>query len=401
MVLAQNVVTAQGRQLFPLGYEIKGNERRIFLIWGIEEVYVSGDQTAHLAEQTIPEQDNTLREAADKLADAVFVDVQQGGEDDILRTVFIENAGRAMQEKGIESVVRSYGCGAPATKRPAPGNENIPIPEKEDLLNRELNIGALPESVSELLEAINKHYSASAVAGVIARDLGLSLKLIRIVNSAFYSFPEPVDNLTRAVTIIGQRQLLTLVLSISAINTFKHIKGTSISASEFWEHSLCCGIISKCLAEHTGLADVEKSFLTGLLHDIGRLLVLKHYPHMFIVAAEMAEQEKCSLHVAEKQLWGYDHAELGADLLTLWNLPKNLCESIRYHHEPRQGEEEETLLHLADATTKAANMGNSGVRRIPFVGSELWRDYAISPKILSGLIESARSQSASLLNLLL
>ena len=137
----------------------------------------------------------------------------------------------------------------------------------------------IPSVVFELNEVIsNPMSSAEQIAEVVNRSPSLTALLLKIVNSSFYGFPSKIGKVSHAVTLIGTREISSLALGISILSLFKNIPKNIFDMYSFLKHSLACGILSRVLAAHLNSSQTEQLFVSGLLHDLGRLILYIHFP---------------------------------------------------------------------------------------------------------------------------
>ena len=162
------------------------------------------------------------------------------------------------------------------------------------LIESDPKLTSLPDVFVRVNEVLGDPLSTSQEAAeAIGMDTGLSAKLLRLVNSAFYGFPVKVDTLSRAVTIVGSRQLTTLALGLSVLAMFKDLPGDLVDMRSFWKHSIGCGVIASSLAEPGIGGEVERLFVAGLLHDVGRLVLYRSLPrHLALVLATARSKER-------------------------------------------------------------------------------------------------------------
>ena len=113
---------------------------------------------------------------------------------------------------------------------------------------------------------------------IISHDPSLTARLLKIVNSSFYSFETEIETITHALTIVGTEQLTELVLATSVTSQFTHIPKQLVSMNSFWEHSIACGVAAKVIADRRGESHLESFYLAGMLHDIGSLIIYKKFP---------------------------------------------------------------------------------------------------------------------------
>src|SRR3569832_2368838 len=118
-------------------------------------------------------------------------------------------------------------------------------------------------------------FFAVDIGHVFSRDPGLTTRLLKIANSAFYSFPSQIDSVSRAITIIGTRELRDLILATSVARLFKGLPNDLVSMDDFWRHSVCCGLAARALAAQRGERLLERFFVAGLRHDIGGVLLYR------------------------------------------------------------------------------------------------------------------------------
>jgi len=243
----------------------------------------------------------------------------------------------------------------------------------QELIAQDIRLVSLPEICMEVqMLADSPDTTAVELGGLIAKDTALSTRLLRLVNSAYFGLSRRVDTLTRAVNLIGMQELRNLTLAASAAEVFAGIDSRLIDVAAFWQHSVYCGLVARHLGESAQVLHSERLFTAGLLHDVGRLLMLLHLPDAVggvVLRQRETGQDICELELA---LIGFDHAQAGEALLSHWSLPANLCASVRHHHAPREASEaclEAAILHLADRITHCAQEGShpqDGARYDPF-----------------------------------
>ncbi len=222
----------------------------------------------------------------------------------------------------------------------------------EELFQAGTNVPSLPEVFYKLKDAVDDPDSSfKEISKIILNEPGLSARLLKIVNSAFYGFPKKVETISHAISIIGTEELRDLVFSTIIMGQFKDIPEEAINMETFWKHNLACGVTGKLLAGHLKLANHERVFVAGMLHDIGRLLMCLHAPKQFLESVAIAKNENRTLPQAEQEVFGFTHAEVGAVLLTYWKLPPFFEEVAKYHHNPTQALSfpmEVTVVHIAN-----------------------------------------------------
>lgn len=267
-----------------------------------------------------------------------------------------------------------------------------------DLVQGSLELASLPEVVMRTIDLINDPQTSAAEIGqVLAEDPALTARLLKIVNSPFYGFPSRIDTVSRAITVIGTLELLDLILATSVIKAFRGIPTDLVDMDSFWEHSLYTGVVARILAGHMRAPNTERYFIAGLLHDIGALVLYKRAPDIAAAALNRARNEIAPLHEIEQQLLGFDHGEVGGELMLSWHLPTTLIEATRYHHTPQLAQEHKldtALIHLADVIACAVHNPATEHGRVPPMDPSAWELTGLKTHIMESVIIEADAQFA-------
>lgn len=268
--------------------------------------------------------------------------------------------------------------------------------EAIDLVREVKNIVSLPTVYTRLREVIAiPRSSASDIGRVVSEDPGLTARILKLVNSAFFGFPSKIDTVSRAITLVGTQQLSDLALATSVMTSFENIPEEIVSMDSFWQHSLACGVFSRVLAMQRGEDNVERYFVAGLLHDLGRLIIFMSRPNLARKFFDIANEKQLLLIDAEKEVLGFNHADVGHELLKMWNLPGNLQEAVGYHHQPAKAVRypvEAAAVHIADVITNALKMGSSGERFVPRIRESAWERLRLKIDILPEVIDESERQ---------
>ncbi|MDH5572162.1 MAG: HDOD domain-containing protein [Gammaproteobacteria bacterium] len=231
----------------------------------------------------------------------------------------------------------------------------------EDLVSGVIRLVSLPEiclRVNEMLE--DSSTTAQELGAVISRDAGLTARLLKIVNSTFYGFPSRVETVSRAVTIIGLRELRGLVLAASAVETFSKIPSEVLNRVQFWRHSVYTGVVAQLIAQECHVLHSERLFVAGLLHDIGKLIISHRLPDATKKIKAAVINERCFDFEAERNELGFDHADVGGLLLQEWKMPPSLFDAVKFHHTPQLAKEnsiDAAIVHIANSITGMAEEG--------------------------------------------
>lgn len=265
----------------------------------------------------------------------------------------------------------------------------------QDLVTDVSGLISLPEVCVKIGELSNDPNASAAQFGrLISQDAALTARLLRLVNSAFYRFPSRIDTVTRAVAIIGQRDLHNIVLAASVSGIFDRINSGLIDIDHFWRHAVYSGIVARIIAGHCRVLHVERMFVAGLLHDIGRLLICYHREQHERQAIAMSLSEDMPLYQAEEKIIGFTHADVGAELVQSWNLPESLQYTTRMHHAPAFSDYgmECAIVYLADQISHMAERGDYSEVELSKVPDFVWKLTGMRKQDIENLTLQAREQ---------
>jgi putative nucleotidyltransferase with HDIG domain len=192
---------------------------------------------------------------------------------------------------------------------------------------------AFPKSVQRILELTKDVNSTPKdLVEVIDKDPVVTVKILKVVNSAYYSLPKQITSVGHAVVYLGFNTIKNLALSIAAIGMLPKDNASGFDVQKYLLHSLATAAIAKQLAGRVKNADPMDCFIAGLLHDFGKVVFAQIMPNEFRVALLKSEQDGSSLHTALQQEIGADHVIVGAMLVEKWRFAPHLIETIRHQH---------------------------------------------------------------------
>jgi len=227
-------------------------------------------------------------------------------------------------------------------------------------IGRISNLPTPPLVFQQINRVINDpNTSAYDIAAILAEDPAMSLKVLKLSNSAFYGLRHEVTSIKQAVVIMGMEAVRSMVLSTAVFDTFKKNSIDPMLQEDFWRHSLATATCIRLLLRAVSgkwITKSELSFSAGLLHDIGRLVMYSYLPNDFSAARELQETDGVPMLLAEKTALGYTHSDVGALLAEKWGLPLQLKDAIEFHHYPRQSSEESGLAYLAHLADHVAHL---------------------------------------------
>lgn len=221
----------------------------------------------------------------------------------------------------------------------------------------------LPDVYFHLKKVISDpNYTTAKIAEVISYDPAVSLRLIKVVNSAYFGLNKPVNSIDRAITLLGSQNICDLVLAVSLSQSFKGISNEIMDMKSFWRASvvraISCRELSLQCAMPRKLVDKEHLFLCGLLSDIGHMFIYQSMPDKALLAIKFAEDQGKALYKVERSLLGIDYANIGAALMRRWQLPRSIWEPTEYHVEPELSQDYQIiscLVHIASLISEPLN----------------------------------------------
>ncbi len=196
--------------------------------------------------------------------------------------------------------------------------------------------------------------SVETIGQIISQDPPTTAKVLQLANSAVFGLHLQVNEPAEAVAYLGLEATRTLVLLAHTFSEFDRLPRAGFSVDELWFHSVLVGQFARqiAVAQRQNHDVGEQAYAAGLLHDLGKVLFAANLPVPFGQAVLLAKQGPTSLHVAESQLFGANHAEIGACMLAIWGLPSPIVEAVALHHQPSQSRQKEftalTAVHVAD-----------------------------------------------------
>jgi HD-like signal output (HDOD) protein len=393
MVLDEEVKDINGRLLLKKDKKIQPDHIRIFKIWGITEVNIQGNNGSK--DEPIDPADPELVAKIKKSALDHFrhTDLEHPAVEEIFRISVLFRSKYNFSEKEKATHLAKL-----ETDQKAVGNNFLKKLTKENI-----SLPEIPSIVFELNEVIaNPLSSAEDIAQVVHRSPSLTALLLKIVNSPFYGFPSKIDKISLAVTLIGTREISGLALGISILSQFNNIPKEILSMYSFLRHSLACGIISRILAAHKSLPQTEQLFVSGLLHDLGRLILYSYFPEESRSILSQARSANSLLYRQENDQLGCNHTHVAKHLLQQWKLPMVLENNVFFHHSPSEAPQPvpATLVHVADIITNGLGIGTSGERFVPPLDHAAWENLGLSPTCFDVVSKQAVHQLFALESLL-
>lgn len=230
----------------------------------------------------------------------------------------------------------------------------------DHILTGVMDLIPLPKAYLRLRELIaDPDSSLTDITQVIANDPGLTSRILRIVNSAYYALAVKVDTIGRAVQVLGLNQVHDLALATAAAGTLSKLPCTALEMHEYWRRSIYAAIVGKLIARRMGLRGYERLFVGGLLHGIGELVLAFKEPTLFSELKANAVQRQIPMGVVQRERLGFDYAVISSELMQQWQLPDNLVIPVRHHATmfataPAEMLDDIAILHVASVVSRAA-----------------------------------------------
>lgn len=218
------------------------------------------------------------------------------------------------------------------------------------------SLPSLPSVYSDLIKELqSENSSLRSIGELIAQDIGMSTKVLQLVNSAYFGLPRHVSNTVDAVILLGIETVMALVLTSHIFSQFDQNRITDFSVEKLMRHSFSTGVLAKRIAKHEELPKdhIDFALIAGSLHDCGKLLLASAFPQEYKAVIKIMKDQGIECAVAEKEIFDISHAEVGGALLGLWGLPIPIAEIVLFHHSLNKVQDPEfsslTTVHAANS----------------------------------------------------
>lgn len=262
-----------------------------------------------------------------------------------------------------KAVIRLDRSAGPSTKSgESPGKSELPRGEalKARILKRVTELPPMPATVFKAREILNDpHSSYDQLASILESDQGIAAKVLRMANSPFYGMMGKVSSLQHASRVLGYKTLAEIVSMAGASTVLgTMLQGYQLTAGDLWKHSVGVAFGAKIIAGRKRPDLFNDAFAAGLIHDAGKLVLDPYIEERKSAFDEFMAGEPKPFLIAEKEILGFDHAEIAFDLCKTWNVPQVLIKAIRYHHAPEgQGDDLAEIVHMADGIALMSGIG--------------------------------------------
>lgn len=240
--------------------------------------------------------------------------------------------------------------------------------------------------------------SLPEITRLVSHDAAISGRVLKVVNSPLYGFGGRIDNVMRAVQLLGMQQLHDLVLAMSVSEIFDEVDSKYMNMRMFWRLGVLRGLAARVIARRCGLLDAERMFVIGLLASLGHMILYLTVPKQAMAAQQEADASGEPLEAVEKRNIGADDAEVCCALLERWRLPSNFASVVGgQHHPPLAGEYsfEAAILYLANRIADVERLGEPSEAVLPRVESGIWAQLDIEPETVMQIREEAELNLAA------
>jgi len=273
----------------------------------------------------------------------------------------------------------------------------VVVPELSDTIKQRAaelsNLPTLPgviQVVSTMVEDADT--SAQQLGAVISRDQVLSARILRMVNSPFYGFPGRISSVTHALVLLGFNVVKGLILTTSVFENLGK------DARSLWHHSLGVSFISRRIAKELKMPDPDEFMVSGLLHDIGKVILSHVAPREYEAARKVAAVKHIHISVAEQEVMGVTHTEIAGLVANNWHLPGRLQDVLMYHHKPREAKHSPAytgVVHLADILARGMGYGDGGDPTMPPLDHESFQRLGLSYQQIDQILAQAEDDFVS------
>jgi putative nucleotidyltransferase with HDIG domain len=243
------------------------------------------------------------------------------------------------------------------------------------LMNQMTDLPSPPFVIARVLQITGADDdSAGSLASAIEADQGFTATVLRVSNSAFYGMAQRIYTVRDAIMMIGFEAIRSLAISAAAVKGV-WVDDAMFNRRQFWIHSLSCGLFAQKVALRLNHPKPDAVFTLGVLHDIGRVIILQSVPEEYRTVIDTVRCKRNYLWQVERDVLQFHHGEIGAKLARKWNLPEGYADAIEYHHDPDAAPQESRLARiicLADALSHSSNPADGEDRLTQSLYKALW-----------------------------
>jgi putative nucleotidyltransferase with HDIG domain len=237
-------------------------------------------------------------------------------------------------------------------------------PSREDIIAKIEAFPNIPSAAAKILSLLDDpDTSAQEIGEILRYDPGLTANILKLTNSSYFGLPSKVGSVNQALVLLGWKKLAQLIVSACASAVMvKPVPGYDLQPGELWRHSIAVSVVAEGLSRELGLTGVDEIFTAALLHDVGKL-VLGDFIRRNTSSVDDESLRTVSFEKVERRLFGTDHAEIGAQILTGWSFPENIVAAVRWHHDPDAADKIDNLIDVVHIANVLCLMIGIGIGR--------------------------------------
>jgi HD-like signal output (HDOD) protein len=251
----------------------------------------------------------------------------------------------------------------------------------------------------------NPNSTSGDVANLISKDQSSVSKILKAANSSFYAIRGRIDTVSQAIFHIGFDEVKNLIIAMGIMDIFNNTKVIQVmNPVDFWKHSIAVGVFSRLIAQNLGITKLENYFIAGVLHDIGKVFLLKFFGNDFARAINLAREKNLLIKEAEVETLGISHTAIGEIIAEQWRLPGNLKAAVSNHTTGIVGGKIDLLVavvHLADIAARMYQLGNPGDCLVPAPNRDVLDKIELPPKLFSSIYKQVLVAYSEATNLFL
>jgi len=240
------------------------------------------------------------------------------------------------------------------------------------------SLATLPSIAAEILDILRSSRSGMReIARVVERDPSITAKILKVANSPLWGFQGRVDNVQRALILLGLKQVTNIVIAVSLYSSFSRLKPNPyFDREKFWLHSAGTGQIARAFTQKLGVHFHGEEFVAALIHDVGKMVFDQFFSTEFQEILLAAKQNGKRIYDIEYDKLGCTHADVGSWLLAKWNFPDTIVDAVQYHHDPQKALENQDLaavIHLSELFCEMWGIGfDEDVKQVCFEDNLGW-----------------------------
>lgn len=264
---------------------------------------------------------------------------------------------------------------------------------------------SFPDVAVQVIDMLADNTSdADSIGSTIEQDPALTATLLKLANSSLYGVGAEVDSVAKAFMRVGEQEIQELTLGICTSRAFSDVPNDILSLKDFWRHSLLCGAVARTIARRTKARNASMVFTGGLLHDIGHLVMFNLIPEESQQTLALCRDQMNGedIYLAERELLGFDHMDVGKQLGEHWNWPSSLVKCIERHHQPfdyPDCSDAEIIVHIANSIATLIEIDSTDLQHASQVDERAWERLNYRPEQALEVQKDIQQEIAGLLKI--